>query len=73
MSGLGKYFSITERARLRWEMTATNFFNHPDWSDPNDEYHGSRSRLGVISGAAGTHSLDQPGARAFRMSIRVEW
>ena len=31
------------------------------------------SQAGVISGAAGSHSLDQPGARAFRMGIRLEF
>jgi hypothetical protein len=70
--GLGKYFSITERLRLRWEMTATNFFNHPNWSDPSVNISDA-VQVGVISSAVGTHSLDQPGSRAFRMSIRVEW
>jgi hypothetical protein len=71
-AGLGKYFSITERLRLRWEMTATNFFNHPNWSDPSVNISDA-VQVGVISSAAGTHSLDQPGVRAFRMSIRMEW
>jgi len=71
-AGLGKYFSISERLRLRWQMTATNFFNHPNWSDPSVNISDA-VQVGVISGASGTHSLDQPGARAFRMSIRVEW
>lgn len=71
-AGLAKYFSFWERVRLRWEITATNFFNHPNWSDPNVNIS-DLAQAGVISGAAGTHSLDQPGVRAFRMSVRVEW
>lgn len=70
--GLSKVFDIGERARVRWEVTATNFFNHPNWSDPNMNIS-SVGQVGVISGASGTHSLDQPGARAFRMSLRLEW
>jgi hypothetical protein len=71
-AGISKYFTLRERARLRWEMTATNFFNHPNWSDPNVNIS-DLVQSGVISGASGTHSLDQPGARGFRMSVRLEW
>lgn len=71
-AGIAKTFSIWERAALRWEMTATNFFNHPAWSNPSTNIS-DLSQAGVISGAAGSHSLDQPGARAFRMGIRIEW
>src|SRR5258708_13522254 len=33
-TGLTKRFDLSERLRLRWEMTATNFFNHPNWDTP---------------------------------------
>jgi hypothetical protein len=32
--GFHKDFIFTERMRLRWEMTAVNFFNHPNWGNP---------------------------------------
>jgi hypothetical protein len=71
-AGLAKYFALWERARLRWEMTATNFFNHPNWSNPATNIS-TVSQVGVISGAAGSHGLDQPGSRGFRMGVRLEW
>jgi len=33
-AGLAKQFQFHERAALRWEMTASNFFNHPNWANP---------------------------------------
>lgn len=74
--GLHKDFFFRENsARLRWEMTATNIFNHPNWSNPGlditDETH-----LGVISSVAGVNGSsvgDRPDARAFRMGLRFEW
>jgi hypothetical protein len=71
-AGLAKYIPLRERIGLRWEMTATNLLNHPQWSDP-DTNISDRGQVGVISAAGGTHSLDQPGPRAFRMGIRLEW
>jgi len=71
-TGISKYFSIWERVRLRWEVTATNVCNHPNWSDPDMNISDVGTR-GVISSAAGTHSLDVPAVRAFRMSLRLEW
>ncbi len=32
--GFFKSFYFTETIRLRWELTATNFFNHPNYSNP---------------------------------------
>jgi hypothetical protein len=71
-AGLAKYLTLKERVRLRWEMTATNLFNHPQWSDP-DTNISDVGTVGVVSAAGGTHSLDQPGPRAFRMGLRLEW
>jgi hypothetical protein len=71
-AGISKDFLLTEYIRLRWDVTATNFFNHPNWSVPGLNIT-DLGGAGVITAASGTHSLDQPGARAFRMSLRVEW
>lgn len=74
--GLHKDFVFNERApRLRWEITATNVFNHPNWSNP--ETNITRVGLaGVITGVGGVQGAatgDQPGPRAFRMGVRLEW
>ena len=75
-AGLIKNFTFSDRGpRLRWELTATNFFNHPNWSNPNTTIT-TVAQVGVISGVGGVNGAstgDQPGARSFRMGIRAEW
>jgi hypothetical protein len=65
-----------ERApRLRWELTATNFFNHPNYNNPVTNIT-STATLGTISGVGavnGSSTGDQPGARSFRMGLRLDW
>jgi hypothetical protein len=74
-AGLAKEFMFHERARLRWEMTATNFFNHPNWANPNTDITNTtavgviQSDGGVTSGSVG----DRAGARAFRMGLRLQF
>jgi hypothetical protein len=74
--GFIKNFEFADRGpRLRWELTATNFFNHPNYSNPNTNIT-SLAQVGVISGVGGVNGAstgDQPGARSFRMGVRVEW
>jgi outer membrane receptor protein involved in Fe transport len=73
--GLFKNFEFTERARLRWELTATNVFNHPNWSNPATSITAT-AQVGVISSVGGVNGAstgDQPYARSFRMGIRLEW
>lgn len=74
--GFFKNFEFAERGpRLRWELTATNFFNHPNWSNPNTSIT-SLDQVGVISGVGGVNGAstgDLPGARSFRMGLRLEW
>jgi hypothetical protein len=51
--GFIKNFEFADRGpRLRWELTATNFFNHPNYSNPNTTIT-SLALVGVISGSAG--------------------
>jgi hypothetical protein len=67
--GLHKSFDITEKMRLRWEMTAVNMFNHPNWGQPNVNLSG-----GVNFGRISTiGSYDNTGIRQFRMGTRLEW
>ncbi|MCC6365776.1 MAG: carboxypeptidase regulatory-like domain-containing protein [Bryobacterales bacterium] len=70
--GLSKYFAIYERMRLRCEITSTNAFNHPNYSEPGLTIS-SPDQLGVISGVGGVASYDQSGPRTVRMGVRVEW
>jgi hypothetical protein len=74
--GFIKNFEFADRGpRLRWELTATNFFNHPNYSNPNTNIS-QATAAGVITGVGGVNGAstgDQPGARAFRMGIRLEW
>lgn len=70
--GLAKHFTIGERARKRWEITATNFFNTPNWDNPNMNIT-NRGTAGVVTGSGGEQDLDAGGARAFRTGLRLEW
>jgi hypothetical protein len=74
-AGLYKNLEFTEKVRLRWELTATNVFNHPNWSNPNTTIT-STAQVGVISGVGGVNGAstgDQPAQRSFRMGLRAEW
>jgi len=73
--GLFKSFHLTEKARFRWELTATNFFNHPNYSNPATNVS-QLAAVGVITGVGGVNGAstgDQPGARNFRMGLRLDW
>lgn len=73
--GFFKWFQPIERARVRWELTATNFFNHPNYNNPATNIS-QAAAVGVISGVGavnGQSTGDQPGPRAFRTGLRVEW
>jgi len=72
--GLAKEFMFHERARLRWEMTASNFLNHPNWANPSTDM--TDSSFGVITSDGGVTSGsvgDRSGARAFRMGLRLQF
>jgi hypothetical protein len=72
-AGLAKEFMFHERATLRWEMTATNFFNHPNWANPSTDITNTTG-VGVIQsdgGVTGGSVGDRAGARAFRMGLRL--
>jgi len=71
-AGLAKQFDLRGRARLRWEITSTNFFNHPNWNNPGTNIS-SLATAGVITGAGGEQALDTTGPRSFRTGLRLEW
>lgn len=70
--GLAKQFAIVERARLRWELSATNLFNTPNYNVPNMVVT-STATAGTITSVGGGSGLDANGARAFRTGLRMEW
>lgn len=70
--GFFKSFQLTENVRLRWELTATNFFNHPNWSNPGTNIS-SAAQVGVISDVGDVSDLDASEPRSFRMGIRLEF
>ena len=73
--GFHKDFIFSERTRLRWEMTAVNFFNHPNWSNPGTDITDTTG-LGVITSAGGVTSGstgDRATAREFRMGLRLQF
>jgi hypothetical protein len=68
-------FQEHQRIKARLEVTATNVFNHPNWSNPATNVS-QTSNVGVITGVGGVNGAstgDVPGARALRAAIRVEW
>jgi len=58
--------------RLRVEMTATNLFNHPNFSNPALNIS-STATVARISSTAIDSDLDQSGARSLRAGLRFEW
>jgi Carboxypeptidase regulatory-like domain len=70
-AGLAKLFNFSERMRLRFEMTATNLFNHPNFANPALTLN--NVSFGKISSTVVDSDLDQSGARALRMGLRFEW
>ncbi len=71
-TGLFKRIDLTERVRLRLEITSTNFFNHPNYDNPAMNITAT-ANVGVITAVGGVSSLDSSGARSFRTGIRLEF
>ena len=78
-AGLFKNFQIKERFKVRFEITAVNIWNHPNYNDPTTNITAA-GNVGVISGVGGASQvsgasspLDPSGARAFRTGLRLEF
>jgi hypothetical protein len=67
-AGLGKDFSIAERAKLRLEGTFTNLPNHPNLTDPSTNI--TSVSFGIITTARGA---DSGGNRVGQLSLRIEF
>jgi hypothetical protein len=72
--GIYKIIPIRERLRLRWELSASNLANHPNWGDPGLNIS-TAGTVGVIRGmgSAGASQYDEAGTRSFRTALRLEW
>ncbi|MDP2996391.1 MAG: carboxypeptidase-like regulatory domain-containing protein [Bryobacterales bacterium] len=77
--GIFKAFPIGERATVRWELTAVNLLNHPNYNDPSISISAAATR-GVIGGVGGNSTvsgasapLDPAGPRSLRMGLRIEF
>ena len=56
-------------------MTASNFFNHPNWANPSTDITDTTG-VGVITSDGGTTSGsvgDRAGSRNFRMGLRLQF
>jgi hypothetical protein len=66
-----KYFSLSERARVRLEFVAVNALNHPLWAAP-DLTISNTATAGKITGVGG-HGSDTVTTRQVQILVRVEW
>ncbi|MDQ6704963.1 MAG: hypothetical protein M3Z85_03235, partial [Acidobacteriota bacterium] len=78
-AGIFKRFTIGEKVSIRFEVTAVNALNHPNYSDPALNIS-QAANVAVISGVGSSSNvsgasspLDPSGARAFRTGIRLEF
>jgi hypothetical protein len=66
--GLSKDFDLTERLKLRFECTSTNFLNHVNYAIPN--MTANSSSFGTISGV---QTAEGTGARNIQFDIRLSF
>jgi len=78
-AGVFKLIRIREGMTLRWEMTAVNMLNHPNYNDPSMTINQTGSN-GVITGVGGNSNvsgagppLDPAGPRGFCTALRFEF
>ena len=76
--GFHKYFTFSENPnvpRFRIELTSTNFFNHPNWGNPNVSLSAAGT-VGTIRDVGGPNTAstgDQARNRSLRLGLRAEW
>jgi hypothetical protein len=70
--GLYKYFNVTEKSRLQFRMTATNFFNHPNFGNPEtDITSGNVGQITSLQG--GRRDTLGGGARQIQLGLRFDF
>jgi hypothetical protein len=68
-AGLSKYFSLLEKARIRFEATFTNALNHPNFAQPATVLT-TPSTFGVLTTV---QSAENSGNRVGQLSLRLEF
>ncbi len=72
-ANLAKAFVIRERLRLRFELIASNVFNHPNYRDPNTNISQTAS-VGRISNVVDRNSkMDMAIPRYIQLALRLNW
>jgi hypothetical protein len=70
--GLFRYFTIKERVRAQVRMTATNFFNHPNFGNPSTDI--SSLEVGTIRSVQGGRADTLgAGARTIQVGMRFDF
>lgn len=67
--GLFKYFTIKEKGRLQLRVTATNLFNHPNFSSPDTTI--TDYNAGTISGT--NWLVSSAGPRTIQIGLRYDF
>jgi len=67
--GLFKYFTIKEKGRLQFRVTATNLFNHPNFSNPDTTI--TDYNAGTIGGT--NWLVSSAGPRAIQIGLRYDF
>jgi len=67
--GLAKVFSLTEHARLRFEASFTNLFNHPNFAPPQTNIS-NPATFGVINSV---QTAENSGNRIGQVELRLEF
>ena len=71
-NSLAKEFPIRERARVRFEILASNSLNHPNWADP--QMNITNATVGLILATTGLNSrFDMAVPRSVKFQMRIEW
>jgi hypothetical protein len=63
---MGKSFSLPEKARLRFEATATNALNHTNLGMPN-----MKLQAAAFGAITSTQGAEQQGSRVLQMALRL--
>jgi Carboxypeptidase regulatory-like domain/TonB dependent receptor-like, beta-barrel len=76
--GFHKYFTFSENPnvpRFRIELTSTNFFNHPNWVNPdvNLSSAGTVATIRNVGSPNNSSTGDQAANRSLRLGFRAEW
>jgi hypothetical protein len=57
------------------ELTSTNFFNHPNWGNPdtNLSNRGTVATIRAVGGPNTGATGDQAAQRSLQLGLRIEW